>query len=490
MRLTVKDMDIATGGISVAVLNQKDAADLDLHHEDRISIKKNKRKITTILDLAESQKAVPEGKIGLFEESLALLKAKNNDEVTIKLEEKPASVQYIKKKLNKEKLNYREFEEITKDIANNKLSLVELTHFVSACYTNGLDIKETIALTKAMVNSGKKMEIKGKVMDLHCIGGVPGNRTTMVVVPIIAAAGLTIPKTSSRAITSPAGTADTMETLAKVDLDFRKMRSVVKKTNGCIVWGGAMSLAPADDKIIRIEYPLGIDAEGQLLASVMSKKKAVSSKYLLIDIPIGKTTKVKTRKDAERMKNKFKRIGKELGIKVKAIITDGSQPIGNGIGPVLEAEDCMQVLKNAKNQPKDLKEKAVMLAGMLLEMGRKTRKGKEDAMKILESGEAYKKMKQIIKEQGPVRTPRKGKETYTYCATKSGKITEIDNFDITKIARLAGAPKDQGAGIYLHRHAGEKISKGEKIFTIYSENREKLRHAKTFLEQKDGIKIS
>src|SRR3989344_3327305 len=188
MRLTVKDMDIATGGISVAVLNQKDAADLDLHHEDRISIKKNKRKITTILDLAESQKAVPEGKIGLFEESLALLKAKNNDEVTIKLEEKPASVQYIKKKLNKEKLNYREFEEITKDIANSKLSLVELTHFVSACYTNGLDIKETIALTKAMVNSGKKMEIKGKVMDLHCIGGVPGNRTTMIVVPIIAAA--------------------------------------------------------------------------------------------------------------------------------------------------------------------------------------------------------------------------------------------------------------------------------------------------------------
>ncbi len=491
MKLAVKDMDIATGGIIIAVLNEKDAAELDLHPEDRIRIKKGKKGITAIIDIAESKKAVPPKKIGLFEESLDLLKAKNNDKVAITLEEKPKSVQYIRKKLNRKKLNYAEFGEITRDIVNNKLSHIELTHFVAACYTQGLSMKETVALTKAMVDSGKRMKLAGKIMDLHCIGGVPGNRTTMIIVPIIAASGLKIPKTSSRAITSPAGTADTMETLAKVDLSFTKMRHVIEKVNGCIVWGGAISLAPADDKIIRIEYPLSIDAEGQLIASVMSKKYSVSSKYLLIDIPVGKTTKAKTKKDAARLKQKFEKIGKQLGIKVKVITTNGSQPIGNGIGPVLEAKDCLAVLKNSKKMPLDLKEKSVMMAGLLLEMGGKAKKGKgkEKALAILESGLAHKKMMQIIKAQGKMKTPQLGKETYDYRANKNGKIVEMDNEDIAKIARLAGAPKDTGAGLYLYKHVSDKAKKGEKIFTIYAESKAKLKHAKKFLKEKDGIKI-
>jgi len=367
-----------TAGLPVAMLSSETAAEIGIRPQSMVLIKtlsRNPKKISSVIDIIED--SLKKNEILVSSEIRNKMGLKRGQKVDVNLPPLTKSLTFIKKKLNGRRLSNSEINEIVKDVVSNSLSEVEISLFVAGMCKEGMTEKEIIYMIKAMLKHGNKLNLKGEyIVDKHSIGGVPGNRTTMVVVPIIAAAGLTIPKTSSRAITSPAGTADTMETLAKVDLDFRKMRSVVKKTNGCIVWGGAMSLAPADDKIIRIEYPLGIDAEGQLLASVMSKKKAVSSKYLLIDIPIGKTTKVKTRKDAERMKNKFKRIGKELGIKVKAIITDGSQPIGNGIGPVLEAEDCMQVLKNAKNQPKDLKEKAVMLAGMLLEMGRKTRKGK------------------------------------------------------------------------------------------------------------------
>ncbi len=488
MKFRVKDMDIATGGTLIAILNEKDAKKLDLKHSDRILVKCGKREITCVLDISESRKAVPVGMVGLFEEVLDRLKVKHKNIVEIEFTGKPASVKHIRDKLFGKRLTYEELYHISDDITNDRLTDIEKTYFVSACFSRGLNNKEIVNLTKAMVETGKKLKFKGLTLDKHCIGGVPGNRTTMVVIPIIAAAGLTIPKTSSRAITSPAGTADTMECLANVELTEKKIKETVRKTGACIVHGGSMQLAPADDKIIEIEHPLSIDAEGQLLASVMAKKSSVTANRVLIDIPMGKSTKADTKSKANHLRKMFELIGKKLGMKVKVILTDGSHPIGNGIGPLLESEDVMSVLRNDPTAPEDLKKKALFMAGIMLEMAGK-KSGFKTARKILESGEALKKMEQIIKFQGAQKKPSLGKFKFHVKSNKSGKIKEIDNEIIAKIARIAGAPHDKGSGLLLNKKNHDKIKKGDLLYTVYSENEFKLDLVKDFLRKGIGYLI-
>ncbi len=496
MKLKVKDIDIATGWPLVAVLNDFDALKIDLHHGDRVKIKKGNKSVIAIIDISESKKTVSSGQIALYEEVLTKLNVKSGNLVDVSLVEKPVSIQYIKKKLKGKKLSYEEFYQIIDDIIKNKLSEVEITYFVSACYMNELDIKESVSLTKAMINTGEILKFnKYPVMDKHCIGGVAGNRTTMVVVPIIAAAGLTIPKTSSRSITSPAGTSDTMEVLCNVCFSIKEIKKIVKKTNGCLVWGGSVNLAPADDKIIRIEHPVSLDPEGQLLASILAKKKSVSATHLLVDIPIGKGAKIESRIKAFHLKRLFESISKKLEIKLRVVITDGSQPIGNGIGPALEARDVMRVLENNSRQPFDLRKKSVKMAGLLLEMGGKAKKGAgtKKAMNILESGAAYRKMIEIIKAQGGKKIKagniKIGKFEYNLKANKSGLIAHIDNESISKIAKAAGAPLDKSAGIYLHKHVKDSVKKGDKIFTIHAKNKQKLSYAINILKKTDGVVI-
>jgi len=482
MKLNVKDVDIATGGVKVALLNQKDAEKLDLHHLDRIRIVKGKKSTIAVLNIAESRKAAPKGHIGLFEETLDALNAKHGQKVKIKLAKKPDSIAYIKKKLEGKELNRKEIKEIIEEIVKDELTDIELTSYIVGNYTKGMSKQEIYCLTKAMMETGTILKFsKNTITDLHSIGGIPGNRTTMIIVPILSAAGLRIPKTSTRAITSPAGTADTMEVLANVTHKPRALKSILKKTKGFMVWGGAVDLAPADDKIIKVESPLSIDTEGQMLASIMSKKASVNAQYLLLEIPAGEEAKVKTRYQAEKLKKHFKSLAQKLNIKTKVIITDGTQPIGSGIGPALEARDCLWVLHNDPRAPKDLREKSLKLAGAMLEYTKKTTKGYETAKKILESGKAYRKMIEIIKAQGKKQTdPEKikiGQKTYNHKAERSAKIKKISNYSISKIARMAGTPQDKGAGIYLYKHTGDRVKKGEVIYTIFSENKTELEYA-------------
>ena len=494
MKLKVKDMDIATGGVQIVLLNENDARKLDLHHEDRVIVKKGNKITVAVLDIAESEKAVPIGQIGVFEEVLDALNTKQNDIIELDITEKPETVKLIKKKMDGIELTHEEIYEIVQDIVDSKLTAIELTYFVSAIYTKKLSLKETVLLTKAMIDTGCRIDFKKKpIVDLHCIGGVPGNRTTMIVVPIIMAAGLTIPKTSSRAITSPAGTADTMEVLTNVNLSIDEIKRAVKKTNGCIIWGGSVNLAPADDKIIKIEHPLSIDPEHQLLASIMAKKGSVSATHVLIDIPIGKKTKIKTKTHAMHLKGEFEKIGKALKMNVKCVFTDGSQPVGNGIGPSLEARDVLWILKGDERAPKDLIENSLALAGKLLEMTKNVKNGRKIAADILKSGKAYQKFMDMVDAQGAkikdIGKLKIGKHTYDFVAEKSGAIKEIDNKEISKLARIAGAPEDVGAGIYLHKHVGDKVAKGEKIYTFYADNPQKLQFAKNLLKKMTGIVV-
>ena len=508
MKLKIKDMDIATGSVLVAILNRNDAQKLDIHAKDRIKIKKSQKseisgklktslefstgkKIeTVIVNVAESKKAVPLGYIGVFEEVIDSLKLRKEEFVEITPARKPVSIDYIKKKLDGKKLNKVEIDQIIWDIVNNKLDEIEITYFVAACYSNRLTMDETRMLTEAMAYHGDVLKLdKHPIIDKHCIGGVAGNRTTMIIVPIVAAAGLTIPKTSSRSITSPAGTADTMEVLSNVSFTIKKMKSIVEKINGCIIWGGAINLAPADDKIIKVEYPLSIDAESQMLASIMAKKLSVSSTHILIDIPVGYGAKVENKKEALSLKKDFEKIGRKLRRKIKVIITDGSEPIGNGIGPALEARDVLWLLKGDKRAPEDLKEKAIKMAGLILELGKKAGKftGYRKALRMLESGLAYKKMKEIIKAQGAKITEpdeiKLAKFSFDFKAEKKGIIIHIDNKAISKIARIAGAPVDKKAGMYIYKHVGERVNKGEMLFTVYAESKQKLDCAKDALKK-------
>ena len=491
MKIKVKDIGISSGGPFISIINEKDALILDLHALDRIKIKNGRKEITSVVDISRHVKGLDNGYLGLFEEPFAALNLKNNKIVNISLEKKPASIEFIRKKLDNKKLGKYEINEIIKDIVDNKLAETELTYFVAACYVNGLSDEETFYLTKSIVDNGKKLKINKKVIvDKHCSGGIPNNRTTLIIVPIIAAAGLTIPKTSSRSITSPAGTADTFEALAKVEFPIKKIESIVKKTNACMVWTGSSSngnLAGADDKLIKVRNSLSLDPEGMLLSSILAKKAAVGATHVLIDIPIGKFTKINSYKKALYLKNKFQKLGRKLNMKIKVIITDGSQPIGNGIGPNLEARDILYILKRDKKAPKDLENKSLYISSLILEMvGIKNPELK--AKNILESGLAYKKMRQIIKEQSgnPNIGPNKlkiGKFKHDFRAHKSGVIKEINNSMISKIARIAGAPIDKEAGIYLNVHKNARVNKNAVLFTIYSKDRKKLQFARSLLKR-------
>ncbi|MBI2148617.1 AMP phosphorylase [Candidatus Woesearchaeota archaeon] len=478
MKFKAKILNIATKGPLIAILNKIDVQTLSLIALDRIRIKKKDKSKVVAIDIAYGKKEVMPGEIGLFLDIADELGIKERDEIEIFLEAKPESLQYIKKKLDKKELNKYEIDKIIKDLLANKLTEVEVTYFTAACYINKMTLEESAYLAEAIVNNGGKLKFNKKIIvGKHCIGGLSGNRTTPIVVSIVAAAGITIPKTSTRSITSPAGTADCFEVLAPVSHSKEKIIDIVKKTNGCMVWGGTLDLASADDKLIQLEKPLSLDPEGFLLASILAKKSAEDCTHVLIDIPIGPEAKIKEKKEAKNLSEKFIKLGKKLNIKIKTIITDGSQPIGNGIGPALEAKDVLLIIKN-KNCPKDLKKKSLYMAGIIFEMvGYKN--GNKKALEILESGKAYKKLQEIIKEQGgnPNIQPEDikiGEYKYTFKSHKNGKIKHISNALVTRIAKSAGAPNDKGAGVYLHKKVGDKVNTNEQLFTIYAESKDKL----------------
>ena len=496
MKFKVKKLDMHTGYPFIAVLNKKDADLMDIYSLDRISIKRDHRQVIATLDTTEE--LVKRGEIGIFSETFEHLGVKKGAHVHVCLEEKPKSVEYIKKKLKGARLNDEEIFAVIKDISEDMLNEIEITYFVSGCYMHKLSHKETVALTKAMINTGEILKFnKSIVVDKHCIGGVAGNRTTPIVVSILAAAGVTVPKTSSRSITSAAGTADTIEVLCNVEFSAEKLKQIVKKTNGCLAWGGALNLAPSDDKIIRVEHPLSLDPTGQLIPSILSKKKCVSATHVLIDIPVGRGAKIEHIKDAIKLKKKFMEVAKDIDLKVKVFITNGSQPIGNGIGPALEAREGLYLLKNGHEEKYHnlLKRKCLHIAGDLFELIGKAKKkeGYSYAKGILESGAAFAKFKEIINAQGgKLGNPEKikiGKFNFTFNAHKSGKIIHVDNKVINRLARIAGAPHDKGAGVYLYVHKNDLVKKGEKLFTLYSDNKERLNYAKEDYEWRSGFEI-
>lgn len=455
----------------------------------RVLVRHGSNSIIATLNVVKNGLLKP-SEAGLSEAAWQLLSANEGD--YIELSHPPAleSLGKVRSKIYGKHLNAADYREIVSDISKNLYSDIDLAAFLTACAGEKMAQDEIVSLTKAMIETGERLSWNASpVMDKHCVGGLPGNRTTLLIVPIVAAFGLTMPKTSSRAITSPAGTADAMETLAPVNLNLKEMRRVVESEGGCIVWGGAVQLSSADDCLIRVERALDIDSEAQMLASVLSKKAAAGSTHVVLDIPVGATAKVRSFEAAQKLCRQLKTIGEAVNLKIETIISDGSQPVGRGIGPALEAKDVLAVLQNERDAPEDLRERSLILAGHILEMSALAPQGqgRKLAQKILEGGQAWKKFLAICEAQGGLREPLRARFTQIIVAGRSGIVTAIDNRKLTRVAKLAGAPRAQSAGAEFHTSIGFKTEVGQPLYTVHAETAGELDYALEYVSRNAGI---
>ena len=432
----------------------------------KVEVRANGRHILATVNVVDDASIVGCHELGLSEDAFQQLGVQDGHTASISQAEPPASMAMLFRKIGGERLGREDFRAIVQDIASHHYSKIELTAFVVACNRAELDREEVYYLTEAMVASGRKLDWhEPLVVDKHCIGGIPGNRTSMLVVPIVASHGLLCPKTSSRAITSPAGTADTMAVLANVELPFASLEQIVRTHRGCLAWGGTADLSPADDVLISVERPLSIDSPGQMVASILSKKIAAGSTHLVLDIPIGPTAKVRSMPEAQRLRRLFEYVA------------------------------VMRVLENDPRAPIDLRQKALRLAGRLIECDPDVRGGDGFAIArdILDSGRALSRMNAIIEAQGSrsfdPNAPRLGALSFEVRADASGVVAGIDNVQIARIARLAGAPKVPGAGLDLLRKLGHAVAAGDLLYRVHADFPADLEFARQACERASGFTI-
>jgi thymidine phosphorylase len=471
--LKVKRLPLNTFRENVIVLGRNCSA---LHPERfagsrKLTVRSARTSIIASLDIAEEGDLLANDEVGLTEPAFRRLGVREGERVEVSPARAPASLDCVRAKIGGQVLSRSEMAQVIGDLAAHRYSDMEIAAFLIAC-ANFLTTQEVVDMTEAMVDSGARLSWPSQlIVDKHCVGGVPGNRTSIIVVPILVAHGLTVPKTSSRAITSPAGTADTMAQLARVDLGVEEMRAAVEKAGGCIVWGGHVNLSPADDILISVERPLGVDTPEQMVASILSKKVAAGSTHLLLDIPIGPTAKVRDLEKGHRLRKLFEFVGGSFGLNIEVTLTDGSRPIGRGIGPELEIRDVLAVLDRSAGAPRDLRHKALRLAGQLLEFdpGMRGGEGESRARELLDSGAARTALDRIIAAQGDGGSDRSlGGLTHEVYAPRDGVVASIDCARISRVARLAGAPADPGAGVLLLKQVGEVVRKGEPLCRIHA----------------------
>jgi thymidine phosphorylase len=493
-RLKIRRVNLDTGRENVAVISRRSLAlrpDV-FRGFSRVELRANgKTLLATLLLTDDGMVGIDE--LGLAEPAFHRFGEPLNGFVSVTPAPSPDSLDSVRRKIQGHSLGAKEIAAIIDDITRYRYSDMEIAAFLigSASFMTS---DELVALSQAMATAGTQLKWdRPLVVDKHCIGGIPGNRTSMVVVPIVAAHGLTIPKTSSRAITSPAGTADTMEVLARVNLTVDDMKEVVDACHGCLIWGGHVNLSPADDILISVERPLGLDTREQMVASIMSKKIAAGSTHLLLDIPVGPSAKVPNALEAMRLRKLFEFVGDHFGVAIEVITSDGRQPIGNGIGPVLESQDVLAVLENEPNAPRDLREKSLRLAAHLLDYDPELRGGKgyARARELLDSGAALKQMQKIIQAQGPsISRTEIGTRTADIPAPQDGVVEAIDCLRINRLARTAGAPIDKGAGIKLFKKIGDRVEQGEPLYRIHAFDESQFELARTGAKTDAGYVVS
>jgi len=499
MYLVAKKIDLFTGGVLVVVLNDKDASIAGINPGDLVAIKKGDRTLNVRVDISAT--LVKEGVAGIFKDVVDALNIVDGDIIKIETLSSSPAVKAIVKKLLRNELTEDEIREIIKGIVEHRLGTIESAYFAACGFNPGFSEKELYYLTKAVAETGATIDWKkelgiDKVVDKHCIGGIPGKGITPILVSIIGSVGLVIPDAPSRAITAPAGTADVMEVFCPVTFTRDEVVELVRRIGACIVWGGGLDIAPADEDLIRIERPLGIELYDKFIVSILAKKVAMGITHLVLDLPVGKGTKVEHDHDIPVIKRKFATLASKFNIILDILERRPLGPDGRGIGPALEARDIMFVLEQDQKRYLPLESISVKLSGRLLEICgyAKEGSGEKIARKQLETGKALDMFRKIIKNQGgnpdithdsiPV-----GDIIYIAHAPVSGEVKKIDNKKIKEITTILGCPYNKKSGVYLYKQVNEEVRKGEDLLKIYATNSERLEAVKEFLKNEQVVTI-
>jgi len=313
----------------------------------------------------------------------------------------------VRAKEGGDELTEPQYRTVLGEFVEGKYSEEEIGRFLVAA-SRSLTTTEAVAIAKVRAEFARKIPWNEPiVVDKHSMGGIPGSRITLIVVPIVAAHGLAMPKTSSRAITSAAGTADAMETIARVDLDIDAVQRVVSVARGCIAWNGRLNHSALDDVMNAITRPLRLDSAKWSVASILSKKLSAGVTNVIIDLPYGKYAKLKSQDEAVELSRLFGEVGRHLDLTVETCLSQGDEPIGRGVGPALEVRDVMEVLECSARAPQDLRKKALGFAARILRWApdiTSDAAANSRAESLLNSGAAKLAFERIIETQGR-RTP-------------------------------------------------------------------------------------
>lgn len=500
MYLRVKKVDIDNGDEFYIMLNSKDAIREGIYDGDLVEIGIGDISLNVRAGLTDSE--LDQGVVGIFRDIWTKFEIVNESMALVQLITPSDSIEHIKKKMLGNKLSKEELLLIMKDMGSRKLGTNEVAYFMSTFFNPGFDDDETLWMTEGMADSGLKLSFTdlgkgGMVADKHSIGGVAGKAVTPVIVPILACAGLVVPNTSTRAITTPAGTSDILEVAMPVSLTNDEIMETVRKTGACMVWGGALDLAPADDVLIHVEKIIHLESFQKLLVSIVAKKIAMGITHVIIDIPYGKGTKVQNFGDVELIRTGFKRLFEAVGIKATFYVRNIKNLDGNGIGPNLEMIEVLKLLNQDEDRSKDLESVIVDMAGQLFELCgvAEKEKGKLKALEILQSGQAKSKFWEIAFAQGAVKEITKeeiklGDFKYEVKSEMEGVIQMWNNREIKRVTKYLGTPVIKEAGLYIHKVAGERVSKGDVLMTIYTTSQSRIDNSLTVLNLDKLVEIA
>ena len=463
----------------------------DISALTKVEIMGGAKPVYGFLQIVDDESVLSPDEIGLNTEAFESINLPEGSNISLSLPPSPHSLGSIKRKIAGNILSPAEYSNIINDITTERYSNIDIASFLVASGAF-MTPQEVLSYTQALIGVDTlHWDNESIVVDHHCIGGVPGNKTDIILTAIVAAYGLPIPKTVSHSLTSSAGVADTMSVLANVNLDLNDILSIVKENRGVLASHRNLNLIPAAHKISLVEQQIELTQPQHLVSSILAIKMAMGVTHLLLDIPVGPNSRIKNTREALQIRKLAEYVGDQIGLEVEAVVTDGSEPIGNGVGAVLEARDVMKVLKNKDDAPQDLREKSLFLAGRILEFDPKLRGGQGYfvAKELLDSGQALEAFNKIIHAQGKAPQPVLGSMVREISSPVSGVIKAIDNARINKISVLAGAIQNPGAGLDLLKKVGDTVEEGEALFRIHSMAQSEFEYACNAAEGNNGYTI-
>jgi len=487
--LSSKKLDVR-GGEGKVIINENDALENGIVIGDRLSLEFTGQLKNEIVSVDLSDTLVDEGEIGFYEDFFDSTNITEGSIVKLEIQAQSHAVEFIRKKLTGKELSYEEIYSIIADIANDKLDKILIAYFVSAGYAPGFNKQEMFYMTKALAETGQVLKFRGIVADKHSIGGIAGKGITPLIIPILATfKDIMLPNTSSRAVTSASATTDMLEVIMPMSFSKETLESMLFKNNAVMVWGGGVDLAPADDKIIQIQKPLGIESIDKFVSSIISKKIAQGVTHVIFDVPVGKGAKIETEKEFEEVKSAFEEIAPKFGIKVYIHRRNMNSIDGWAVGPSLECREFLRIYERHAKRSIQLENDALQMAGKLIELCGKAEKGMgyKKAKDILESGKAFEELKKILSLQGgnpdiSSNSLEIGGITFDIKSPKTGKIINMNNKNIFQVCKALGNPRIKEAGLYFYKKSGDSVESGEKLATVYATSESRMALAKGVLQ--------